>query len=116
MPRGAKRYAKKATLALDDLLEIILCPETNELALTSRTSADSPPTPPPPPSLPPPSDRSSLSISELDEKPKKERRINWTLEIVEQLVEVIHAKFLQARVGIIVLKEVAMVSWDISIY
>ena len=99
MGRHTKRTPTKASLALEHLPEIILGFESDELAPTSPP-ADIP-SPPPnlPPNLPPSSNQSTPSLEELDDKPTKERRINWSIEMVEQLVEVIHAKFLQGQGG-----------------
>ena len=86
MGRYTKKTPSKASLALEHLPEIILGFESDELVPTSPL-AD---IPSPPPNLPPSSSRSTPSLEELDDKPTKERRINWSIEMVEQLVEVIH--------------------------
>jgi hypothetical protein len=100
MGRYTKKTPPKASLALEHLPEIILGFESDELAPTSPL-ADSPPPNLPnlPPNLPPSSNRSTPSLEELDDKPTKERRINWSIEMVEQLVEVIYAKFLLGQGG-----------------
>lgn len=90
MGRHTKKTPTEASLALEHLPEIILGFESDELAPTSPP-ADIPSSPPNlPPNLPPSSNRSTPSLDELDDKPTKERRINWSIEMVEQLVEVIH--------------------------
>jgi hypothetical protein len=93
MGKRTKKIPRQATLAVGEHLpEIILGLESNELALASPPAET---LPPPPPPFPPPSNRSTPSLEELDNKPTKERRINWSVGMVEQLVEVIYAKFLQ---------------------
>jgi hypothetical protein len=96
MGKKTKKTPRQATPAVGEHLpKIILGPESNGLALASPL-AETPPSPPP---FPPSSNRSTPSLEELDNKPTKERRINWTMEMVEQLVEVIYAKFLQSQGG-----------------
>lgn len=101
MGKHTKKLPSRANnLAVESLPEIIPSPEGNELKLATMS---------PPPSYPSPlqladalpsSDRST-PIEELDDRPPnpKERRINWSPDMVEQLVGVVHAKFVLGQGG-----------------